>query len=97
MLPSEFIRKRRWPPSRSDQKAILPASSSGVLGVAVGSGVGVSSDSGITRGRGVAVQALARGSGGAMLLAVGESRLQLTKRVSDQLFIIVRKERSQEN
>ena len=46
---------------------------------------------------GVGVHSLAIGSGGAMLVTVGESRLQLTKQVTDKVFINVQKERNQKD
>jgi len=46
---------------------------------------------------GVGINSLAIGSGGAMLLAVGESRLQLTKRVTDNVFVNIHKERNKKD
>jgi len=46
---------------------------------------------------GVRVISLVIGSGGGMLLAVGESRLQLTKRVTDKVFVNLHKERNKKD
>lgn len=43
------------------------------------------------------VSAVAIGSGGVMLLAVGESRLQLSKQVTDKVFINIQKEGSRKD